>query len=142
MLPSGGVPALLNEWRAWGLSRWVTVRQSGRTVKSVKPQINRLVLEEWQGRWRSEPECALKRLRPGIETWESSTRQNRIEEIALARLRIGHCYATHSHLLTGSDSPVCTHCKASLSVRHVLSPTDCGPHLREPLDDVFYGCIT
>ena len=111
-------------------SRSSNIRRLKVEANDMKPQINRLVLEEWQGRWHSEPECALKRLRPGIEKWESSIRQNRIEEIALTRLRIGHCYATHSHLLTGSDPPICTHCNAPLSVRHVLSPTDCCPHLR------------
>ena len=30
-------------------------------VGDLKPAINRLVLDEWQSRWESEPDCALKR---------------------------------------------------------------------------------
>ena len=90
----------------------------------LKPVIKRLVRSEWQSRWDSEADCALKRIRPNIDIWESSCRRSRTEEVALTRLRIGHCYATHSHLLTSSEPPVCTHCKAPLTVRHVLSPSD------------------
>ena len=93
-------------------------------VDDLKPSINRLVLDEWQSRWHSEPDCALKRIRPNIGRWESSSRRSRTEEVALTRLRIGHCYATHNHLLTSCQAPVCTHCNAPLTVRHVLSPRD------------------
>ena len=99
-----------------------------------KPLINRIVSEEWQGRWDKEPDCALRRLRPNTSTWESSNRRNRVEEVALTRLRIGHCYATHSHLLTKGAPPVCDHCGAPLTVKHVLSPRDiCEPLRAEKL---------
>lgn len=99
-----------------------------------KPLINRIVSEEWQGRWDKEPDCALRRLHPNTSTWESSNRRNRVEEVALTRLRIGHCYATHSHLLTKGAPPVCDHCGAPLTVKHVLSPRDiCEPLRAEKL---------
>ena len=37
--------------------------------------------------------------------WESSSRRSRIEEVALTRLRIGHCHATHSHHFIRSEPP-------------------------------------
>ena len=93
-----------------------------------KPLINRVVAQEWQNRWDREPDCALRRLHPSISSWESSSRRNRVEEVALTRLRIGHCHATHSHLLTAGAPPVCEYCGAPLTVRHVLSPRDiCEP---------------
>ena len=114
-------------------------------VGDLKPAINQLLLDEWQSRWDSEPDCALKRIRPRINRWESSSRRNRTEEVALTRLRIGHCYATHSYHLTNTDAPVCTHCSTQLTVKHILSPRDCCEQLRTikrrffhdvPLDDI------
>ena len=114
-------------------------------VGDLKPAINRLVLDEWQSRWEREPDCALKRIRPRIDRWESSRRRNRAEEVALTRLRIGHCYATHSYHLTNTDAPVCIYCNTQLTVKHVLSPRDCCEQLRAikrrffqdvPLDDI------
>ena len=96
----------------------------------LKAYINRLVLDDWQGRWRAEQGCALRQMRPEITKWESSSRRSRMEEVALTRLRIGHCYATHSHHLTGSEPPVCAHCGARLTVKHVLSPNDVCTQLR------------
>ena len=90
----------------------------------LKPAINQVILTEWQARWDNGPDCALRRLHPSIGRWESSSRRSRTEEVALTRLRIGHCYATHSHYLTSSDAPLCNYCNSALSVRHVLSPGD------------------
>jgi ribonuclease HI len=111
-------------------SRSSNIRRLKVEADDMKPSINRLLLDEWQSRWQNEPDCALKRLRPRVEPWESSSRRRRIEEVALTRLRIGHCHATHSYLLTGSEPPVCVHCDARLTVRHVLSPGDSCEQLR------------
>ena len=117
-------------------------------ANELKPTISRLILDEWQARWHNEPDCALRRLRPNINRLESSSRRSRIEEVALTRLRIGHCHATHSHHLTSSEPPVCDHCSARLTVKHVLSPSDICEQLRAiksryfhnaPLDDVLGG---
>ena len=94
------------------------------------PSQYRLVLDEWQSRWSAEPDCALRQIRPAITKWGSSSRRSRVEEVALTRLRIGHCHATHSHHLTNSEPPVCAHCGARLTVKHVLSPNDVCAQLR------------
>ena len=111
-------------------SRSTHIRPLKVETSDLKPAINRLVLDEWQSRWEGEPDCALKRIRPSTDRWESSCRRNRVEEVALTRLRIGHCYATHSYHLTNTDPPVCTHCGSQLTVKHVLSPRDCCHELR------------
>ena len=126
-------------------SRSPNIRPLKVGVGDLKPAINRLVLDEWQSRWEGEPDCALKSIRPRIDRWESSSRRNRAEEVALTRLRIGHCYATHSYHLTNTDAPKCMHCNTQLTVKHVLSPGDCCDQLRAikrrffqdtPLDDL------
>ena len=38
----------------------------------------------------------------------------------LCRLRIGHAYATHGHILRGEEKPVCSRCHDPLTVAHVL----------------------
>ena len=45
----------------------------------------------------------------------------------LCRLRIGHAYATHGHILRGEEKPVCSRCHEPLTVAHVL--LSC-PHVR------------
>ena len=57
----------------------------------------------------------------------SSSRRNRQEEVMLCRLRIGHTYATHGHILRGEENPVCSRCRVPLTVAHVL--LSC-PHVR------------
>ena len=45
---------------------------------------------------------------------------NRHNEVVLCRLRIGHTYATHGHLLRGEEQPTCRRCTVPLTVSHVL----------------------
>ena len=38
----------------------------------------------------------------------------------LARIRIGHSYATHSYLLKKEDQPQCVACNSPLTVKHIM----------------------
>jgi hypothetical protein len=38
----------------------------------------------------------------------------------IARLRIGHTFLTHSHLLGGNDAPMCYGCDCTFTVKHIL----------------------
>jgi len=42
------------------------------------------------------------------------------DEIIIHRLRIGHTYLTHGHLLRGETPPRCLDCQVDLTVEHVL----------------------
>ena len=42
------------------------------------------------------------------------------EEMVLSRLRIGHSYVTHSHILRGEPPPLCEHCREPLTIKHIL----------------------
>jgi len=44
----------------------------------------------------------------------------RRDEIIIHRLRIGHTYLTHGHLLRGETPPRCLACQVDLTVKHVL----------------------
>ena len=96
-------------------SRSSRTRSLEMEADDLKPEITKVILAEWQDRWQSEPECALRRLRPNLGRWESSSNRNRYEEVAphrarslvtrslvtstsqVTRLRSGRCHATHSH---------------------------------------------
>ena len=45
----------------------------------------------------------------------------RREEVLIARIRIGHTYITHSHILKGEDPPECVSCNEPFTVKHCLS---------------------
>ena len=78
-------------------------------ASDLKAEFNQLLRREWQARWAVEPDCFLKRLRPSIGKWESSSRRDRREEVSLTRLRIGHCHATHAHFLNSTAPNMCPH---------------------------------
>ena len=90
------------------------------------PAVSRSVQSEWQRAWDAQPGNKLKVVKPTLRLWKSSSRRNRREEVVLCRLRIGHTYATHGHLLRGEDEPKCPRCLVPLTVAHVL--LSC-PHL-------------
>ena len=48
----------------------------------------------------------------------------RAEEVAMTRLRIGHCKATKGHIVSRGPPAVCHHCGSTLSKEHIL--LECG----------------
>ena len=83
------------------------------------PAVNVFVYSQWQREWEAQP-SKLKELKPTLKPWRSSARRNRQEEVILCRLRIGHTYATHGHILRGEEKPLCPRCFVPLTVAHVL----------------------
>ena len=47
-----------------------------------------------------------------------------MQEVVLARLRLGHTRVTHSYLLLGEEQPQCVGCDAPFTERHFL--LECG----------------
>jgi hypothetical protein len=62
----------------------------------------------------------LHTINPNIERWHHASQDNRRDEVVLARLRIGHTYLTHVHLLKNEDPPQCVGCDCPLTVEHLL----------------------
>ena len=59
-----------------------------------------------------------------IGEYQSFVRNIRKEEVALARLRLGHTRVSHSYLLQGEEQPQCVGCDAPFTVHHFL--LECG----------------
>ena len=59
-------------------------------------------------------------MHPELGLWPHSTQERRRDELILCRLRIGHAYLTHRHLLCGDPPPVCVGCQERLSVEHII----------------------
>lgn len=85
----------------------------------VKPHIRQQLRKTWQTHWSEQTDNKLHVIKPHLGPYTTDAR-NRYTEVALARLRIGHTHATHSHLLTGSPRPLCSRCGEALSVIHIL----------------------
>ena len=66
----------------------------------------------------------LLEIKPTIGEHQSVVRNNRKEEVVLARLRLCHARVTHSYLLQGEEQPQCVGCHAPFTVRHFL--VECG----------------
>jgi hypothetical protein len=61
----------------------------------------------------------LRDIKPSPTLWSTSTQPLRRDEVVLARLRIGHTFHTHSHLMEGAPPPLC--CGTPLTVLHFLN---------------------
>ena len=85
-----------------------------------KTSNRKLQLKYWSDNWLETRRNKLRLTKPSVEPWESSNCASRQEELILCRLRIGHCYETHSYLLKGEDPPECDKCDLPLTVKHVL----------------------
>jgi len=78
------------------------------------------IYEEWETHWLGSRGSKLHQVQPHLGEWKGANRSSRLEEVVLARLRIGHTRLTHSYLLKGEPAPICDLCGASLTVEHIL----------------------
>ncbi|KAJ8913314.1 hypothetical protein NQ315_010982 [Exocentrus adspersus] len=62
----------------------------------------------------------LKNIRPSVLLQPTHFSLNRINEVKMHRLRIGHTKLTHCHLLQGRPPPSCDECETQLTVQHIL----------------------
>ena len=78
----------------------------------------------------------LHSIKPEMNSQKQSAYTSRREEVVLSRLRIGHTYLTHIHVLKREEPPECTACQCPLTVAHIL--TECADFLetREKYYDV------
>uniref|UniRef100_A0A8D8TTT6 RNase H type-1 domain-containing protein n=1 Tax=Cacopsylla melanoneura TaxID=428564 RepID=A0A8D8TTT6_9HEMI len=62
----------------------------------------------------------LRKIKNSTLLWETSIRNNKLEEISLTRLRIGHTRFTHEHLFKRNPRPSCDTCTVFWSVDHIF----------------------
>ena len=70
--------------------------------------------------WDQQVQSKLHAVHPELGLWPHSSQERRRDELILCRLRIGHTYLTHRHLLSGDPPPACVGCQECLSVEHIL----------------------
>ena len=95
--------------------------------------IRRGFLSGWQACWAEDTRGAkLRTVKPVVGRWSSSCQKNRLLEVVLARLRLGHTNLTHGFLMSRTDPPSCPFCSTScpLSVVHIFVGCDAIPALR------------
>jgi kelch-like protein 2/3 len=89
-------------------------------ASDIRFYIKRHIHSSWQLRWNDQIYNKLHSLKPNIGPWPPCQRENRREEIVLARLRIGHTHFTHSYLPRGEIQPECVACVCPMTVEHIL----------------------
>ena len=95
--------------------------QSNFVISSdFRPLITQTVCREWQRQWDELERNKLKELLPNIKEYNPPTFKKRREEVIWSRLRIGHTYFTHNHLLKGEPPPFCLPCNETITVEHLL----------------------
>ena len=77
------------------------------------------ILKQWQSSWSLETQNKLHAIEPKVNITKSY-RLPRHDEIIIHRLRIGHTFLTHGHLLKRDNPPQCSACQTQLTVEHVL----------------------
>ncbi|XP_055614902.1 uncharacterized protein LOC129761212 [Toxorhynchites rutilus septentrionalis] len=83
-------------------------------VRWVKQQIR----ESWNIGWLNSPPTHLHQIKNTTLPWfdQNNSKERRV----LTRLRIGHTFFTHSHLMKKTERPLCACNSAQVSVRHLL----------------------
>jgi len=77
-------------------------------------------LRQWQIHWNCETENKLHTIEPKVNVI-NIFRLPRRDEFIIHRLRIGHTYHTHGHLLRGEIHPRCFTCQVDLTVELCLA---------------------
>jgi len=84
-----------------------------------KSHIRLQALRQWQIHWNCETQNKLHSIEPRVNVI-NIFRLPRRDEIIIHKLRIGHTYLTHVHLLQGETPPRCLAYQVDLTVEHVL----------------------
>lgn len=90
-------------------------------LQDVASVLRRRSLSLWEEDWLSVTDNKLRLVKPTTRPWRSSCRPLRRDEVALTRLRIGHCPFTHGYLIRREDPPFCDACGVPITVRHILT---------------------
>ena len=96
------------------------------------PLVTRRVAGLFARMWQNYRPTQLKLVKPDLGSWTSSVRKNRIEEVVLCRMRLGHTVLTHSHIMDRLPPPRCDTCGTVLHVLHIL--IECRRYRRERRD--------
>ena len=79
------------------------------------------IYHEWHKMWTNQS-TKLNQIKNNIQTWHNPGLKRK-EETILNRLRIGHTFITHKHLMEKNDPPICKICGLVYTVKHII--TEC-----------------
>ncbi|GBN18696.1 hypothetical protein AVEN_230182-1 [Araneus ventricosus] len=96
-----------------------TITNSTVPLTDFKKYTKVLFYAKWQRQWDTETDNKLHSVKPHVQPWPFLT--TRKADTLLTRLRVGHTRYTHRHLLFGEQTPMCSQCKCSISIKHILS---------------------
>ena len=103
---------------------------------TIKSSIRRHCLQFWQKTWESDGTTTqLYDIKPVIKPWSSSNLNCRKHEKALAKLRIGHTYLTHSFIFEHIERPDCPRCRTPNTIKHILLHCAIYNEERKPIQD-------
>nr|CAI5842026.1 unnamed protein product [Callosobruchus analis] len=88
------------------------------SLDDAKAALKVRVFDAWQREWKISNNY-LKLFKPTIKKW-SPPPLTRREQVVLTRLRIGHTFLTHSHLLLGNPPETCRRCEVLLTLNHIF----------------------
>ena len=83
--------------------------------------------------WDLNPHYHLHQIKPRMGHWPSSNRNTKLQEIILARLRVGHTSLTHYHIFEHSPPPICHRCGCRYTIDHFLLRCPVYDSARHPL---------
>ena len=91
------------------------------TADDLKSIFTQSTLKKWQNFWSLQTTNKLFQHKKLVHPWKNLSHLNRLEEIIITRLRIGHTKITHNHLYEKAPKPTCQFCLSELiSVQHLL----------------------
>jgi hypothetical protein len=97
--------------------------------------LRNLCLKQWKDTWSQQDSNKLRTIKADTLAWPTSVRKSRREEVVITRVRIGHCFLTHSYLFTEEKiQPRCDDCDSPLTIRHLLTECEVYRATRERLN--------
>ena len=86
-----------------------------------------------QVQWDADPHPYLHPIKPNLKHWPSINQDNRLKEVILARLRLGHTKITQYFILQKESPTLCQTCNRRYSIKHFLLHCPLYDSERQPL---------
>lgn len=132
-----GIPGNERADQAATIALAAEVTPVGVAFQDLKSVLKSTINSHWQEFWERQSANKLQLIKPKIGKYLMPS-GNRLEEVLLCRLRVGHTLLTHGFLLGGEEPPQCRHCKCQLSILHILISCPLHERRRQQHFSVFY----
>ncbi|CAI6367276.1 unnamed protein product [Macrosiphum euphorbiae] len=86
----------------------------------LKREAKHFITNLWRKEWHLLRDNKLREIKPTTDRWINPTNLTRQQEVILTRLRIGHTWHTHKHLMDKTDLEPCITCGSEISIKHLL----------------------